>query len=83
VNAVDPVKRILTCPLGIAAHGTRLCKLHRKLDNAIAQAEATLGDSMIGDMLEPGPAGPLCRTDGQAGVPANSLTVRGRKPRSR
>src|SRR5688572_2894850 len=51
VNSVDPIQRILVCPLGIESHGTRLCKLHRKLDSAIAQAEETLRSAMIGDML--------------------------------
>src|SRR5262245_64497934 len=32
VGAVDPIRRIKTCPLGIAAHGARLCPLHRRLD---------------------------------------------------
>src|SRR5688500_686169 len=25
VSAVDPIKRIQTCPLGLASHGVRLC----------------------------------------------------------
>ncbi|NBX31042.1 Rrf2 family transcriptional regulator [bacterium] len=32
VQAVDPIQRIATCPLGIAAHGKKLCPLHRRLD---------------------------------------------------
>src|SRR4051794_10239395 len=28
VNAVDPIRRIATCPLGLATHGVRLCPLH-------------------------------------------------------
>src|SRR3954464_8292177 len=31
VQAVDPVQRIRMCPLGLAAHGARLCPLHRRL----------------------------------------------------
>src|SRR5262249_25662735 len=34
VNAVDPIRRIQTCPLELASHGVRLCPLHRRLDNA-------------------------------------------------
>src|SRR5688572_2899786 len=37
VNAVEPVQRIQTCPLGLAAHGVNLCPLHRRMDNALAQ----------------------------------------------
>ena len=53
VNAADPIQRIHTCPLGIPTHGTNLCPLHRKLDNAIAMVEKTLGESTIAEMIEP------------------------------
>ena len=36
VQAVDPIQRIATCPLEIASHGKRLCALHRKMDQALA-----------------------------------------------
>src|SRR5688572_8595869 len=36
VNAVDEIKRIKTCPLGLASHGVRLCPLHKRMDNALA-----------------------------------------------
>src|SRR5450432_987244 len=39
VTAVDPLKRIRTCPLGLKAHGTNLCPLHRKLDDAVRSVE--------------------------------------------
>src|SRR5262252_7720125 len=29
VNAVEPIRRITTCPLKLSAHGTRLCPLHK------------------------------------------------------
>ena len=32
VNAVEPIGRIATCPLGLASHGVNLCPLHRRLD---------------------------------------------------
>ncbi len=57
VNASDPIKRIVTCPLGIAAHGPNLCKLHRKLDGAIALVEKTLASSSIQELVEPQVAG--------------------------
>src|SRR5271165_101255 len=31
VTAVDPLRRIRSCPLGLQAHGENLCPLHRKL----------------------------------------------------
>ncbi len=36
VEAVDPLPQIRTCPLNIKAHGTELCALHRRLDEATA-----------------------------------------------
>ncbi len=53
VNAVDPIRRIELCPLGIPAHGAKLCRLHRKLDDTIAQVEQTLGSASITEMIEP------------------------------
>ncbi len=53
VNAADPIQRIVTCPLGIPSHGTNLCRLHRKLDNAIATVEKALASSTIQEMVEP------------------------------
>jgi Rrf2 family protein len=34
IDAVDPVRRITMCPLGLSDHGTSLCPLHRKMDMA-------------------------------------------------
>jgi Rrf2 family transcriptional regulator, nitric oxide-sensitive transcriptional repressor len=53
VNAVDPIKRIRTCPLGIPEHGTNLCALHRCLDDAIAQIEESFGRATMADLLKP------------------------------
>ncbi len=51
INAVDPLKRIEQCPLGLEAHGSRLCPLHRRLDEAIAHVESALRDFTIRDLL--------------------------------
>ncbi|MBX9689577.1 MAG: Rrf2 family transcriptional regulator [Candidatus Obscuribacterales bacterium] len=51
VNAVEPVARIRSCPLGIEAHGNVLCALHRKLDDACALIENTFADSSVADIL--------------------------------
>src|SRR4051794_36584018 len=34
VDVVAPLPRIRTCPLQLDSHGTNLCALHRRLDNA-------------------------------------------------
>lgn len=38
VNAIEPIKRITTCPPGNPAH-VELCPLHRRLDDALASIE--------------------------------------------
>jgi len=50
VQAVDPLVRIRTCPLGNPAHGTRLCPLHRRLDDAIASVERAFGSTTIHEL---------------------------------
>jgi Rrf2 family nitric oxide-sensitive transcriptional repressor len=51
VNAVGPIRRIERCPLGIESHGTKLCALHRKLDDAIALVEKGLAETKISELL--------------------------------
>lgn len=61
LNAVDPIQRIRTCPLGIEAHGTTLCALHKRLDDATASIEKAFSDTTIGDLLaRPTKSVPLC-----------------------
>lgn len=61
VQAVDPIQRITSCPLGLAAHGTRLCPLHRRLDNALAEMEKAFSASTLAEILaEPTRSKPLC-----------------------
>lgn len=63
VQAVDPLQRITTCPLGLAAHGTHLCPLHRRLDDACVHVEQAFRQSTIADLLrEPTTSIPLCPT---------------------
>ncbi len=66
VNAVEPVRRITTCPLGLAAHGARLCPLHKRMDDALAHVERALGGTTLAEVLaEPTASVPLC--DGPVG----------------
>ncbi len=51
VSAVDPIKRIRTCPLGLKQHGTNLCPLHKRLDEAAAQIEQSFKDTVVSDLL--------------------------------
>jgi Rrf2 family nitric oxide-sensitive transcriptional repressor len=64
VQAVDPIKRIETCPLGIKDH-INLCPLHRRMDEAINMVEKALRQSTIAELLteparERGIPIPLC-----------------------
>jgi Rrf2 family protein len=61
INAVDPIKRITTCPLGLAAHGARLCRLHKRVDNALAMIEDAFRNTTLAELLtEPDSSVPLC-----------------------
>lgn len=61
VNAVDPIERITTCPLGLAAHGKHLCPLHRRMDDALAMMEAAFRKTTLAEVLaEPTKSKPLC-----------------------
>lgn len=51
INAVDPIERIHTCPLGIAAHGKDLCPMHRRIDEAMALIERTFQSVTVSDLL--------------------------------
>jgi Rrf2 family nitric oxide-sensitive transcriptional repressor len=51
VTAVDPLKRIKTCPLGLKAHGENLCPLHRKLDDATRSVEEAFASTTIASLL--------------------------------
>lgn len=66
VQAVDPIQRITSCPLGLAAHGKRLCPLHRRLDNALAQMEEAFSESTLAEILsERTTSIPLCNFPNQ------------------
>ena len=61
VNAVDPIRRIVTCPLNLAAHGVRLCPLHRRVDNALALVEDAFRSTTLQEVIdEPTDSFPLC-----------------------
>jgi len=61
VNAVDPIPRIRTCPLGLAAHGIRLCPLHKRLDDALEVMEGAFRRTTLAEVLaEPSESIPLC-----------------------
>jgi Rrf2 family protein len=61
VQAVDPVQRIRSCPLGLDAHRLRLCPLHQRLDDALALIEGAFRATTVAEVLaEPTTSKPLC-----------------------
>jgi len=61
VNAVDPVQRIRKCPLGLASHGIKLCPLHRRLDQSLADFEHAFAQTTLAEVLnESTDRPPLC-----------------------
>ena len=67
VRVADGSRRITSCPLGLPEHGSGLCPLHQRLDDAVALAEQTLAEVTVADVL----AGPMC-SDGKTAVPLGS-----------
>ncbi|MCI0457984.1 MAG: Rrf2 family transcriptional regulator [Gemmataceae bacterium] len=60
-EAVEPLRRIRECPLGLASHRARLCPLHKRLDDALALIERTFRETTIAEILaEPTTSKPLC-----------------------
>jgi Rrf2 family nitric oxide-sensitive transcriptional repressor len=50
VEAVDPIRRIRSCPLGLEDH-IRLCPLHKRMDQALDMVEKALRQSTIAELL--------------------------------
>jgi len=64
IEAVDPIPRIRSCPLGIGTHGLNLCPLHRLLDDSMAAAEEALKSSTLEQIITtPSRSKPLCTTE--------------------
>lgn len=72
VQAVDPIRRIRRCPLGLKDH-INLCPLHRRLDQAMDMVESALKQSTIAELLteparERGIPMPLCSWPAEEGA---------------
>ena len=50
VAAIEPIARIRRCPLGLKGH-TSLCPLHRRLDEAAADAEKAFAEVTLAQLL--------------------------------
>jgi Rrf2 family transcriptional regulator, nitric oxide-sensitive transcriptional repressor len=76
VNAVDPINRLVTCPLKLPGHGKNLCPLHKRMDAALATVEDAFRNSTLAEVLaDPSSTSvPLCDGSGAA----QALKVKGR-----
>jgi Rrf2 family transcriptional regulator, nitric oxide-sensitive transcriptional repressor len=69
VNAVGEVKRIQTCPLGLPGHGSVLCPLHRRIDEAAARVIEVFSGVTLQDLVsDPRSNRPLCDSEPSARV---------------
>jgi Rrf2 family protein len=61
INAVDPIRRIHSCPLALKSHARQLCPLHRRIDQAVATIERSFSETTLAELLdEPDHPRPLC-----------------------
>lgn len=54
VNAVEPLRRIHSCPLHLPQHEKHLCPLHSKLDQAAAMLEREFRNTCVADLADHG-----------------------------
>lgn len=64
VNVIDPLERILECPLGREAHKSALCPLHKCLDEVIALLHNQLGSMTLTGVTEVSAGQTLCAPKG-------------------
>lgn len=61
IEAVDPIRRIERCPLGLPGHSGELCPLHRSLDEMIATVRRRFADTPVAELVAAGDGeSPLC-----------------------
>lgn len=64
VQLVDPLQRILSCPLKLTAHRHRLCPLHQKLDQAMAQLETSFRETSLVTLIDAEPQTAFAKPSG-------------------
>lgn len=76
VNAVEPIQRILSCPLNLKTHSGNLCPLHRRLDDAMAAAEEAFGNTTLAALINnPDQLTPLCEEQEEQDESLTSLDI--------
>lgn len=51
MSAVNPIKRIESCPLDLESHSSDLCPLHRRLDEAMAHVQHAFAGTTLAEIL--------------------------------
>lgn len=79
IEAVDPIPRIMTCPLGFESHRGCLCPLHERLDRVIEVTVQALGASTIAEIVaEQGQSKPFCTPQAEPAAATRSSRRRKR-----
>jgi Rrf2 family protein len=66
VNVIDPLNRIIDCPLGRTEHQHALCPLHQQIDNAIAELEKSLSSMTLQEIIDSAEGSSLCQDHADA-----------------
>lgn len=66
VAAIEPLRRIQTCPLGLVSHRAQLCPLHAHLDSAMHLVQRAFGSMTIKALLRQQPQPRRCPFPAQA-----------------
>ncbi len=76
INAVSPVHRIDSCPMGLPNHGPFLCPLHRKADQAAAAVIEIFEGVTLADLItDPLSSKPLCDVESTAKLSVMGVLV--------
>ena len=51
MDVVNPIRRIEHCPLDLEGHGSQLCPLHRRLDQAMAMVQQAFASTTLAELL--------------------------------
>jgi Rrf2 family protein len=65
VNAIDPLKRIRTCPLERESHRGTLCPLHQRVDDVLALLEESLREMTLQRVIDEAGGSALCAHEGE------------------
>lgn len=84
IQAVDSIERIRDCPLGLDVHGTNLCPLHKRLDDAMALIEEQFRATSIAELIDqPKENGNLLSVEKLCAFPLKTTAQSGSKPKKK